>query len=140
MGGGEKGEVIMHRDLYKAIGTGIAICTTAWLLSGCVTDWSTRDKWLLVGSTVAMGLDVHSTDRAIDRGYHEAGPAKYVIGEKPDTGELIMFGVGSQALTVWAADYWEDLRPWILGTTGGVHAGCAVYNYTELRMSIENID
>lgn len=124
----------MHKDLYRTILIGIAVCLVALITQSCgISGWNARDKWLLAGSTVAMGFDVHSTDRAINAGYHEAGLPKYVIGEKPNTSKLIAFGVGSQIMIITLADWFEDWRPWLLGMTGGVHAGTAIYNYTEVE-------
>jgi len=105
----------------------ILICTCS-----CVTDWNKRDKWLLAGSTVAMGADVYTTNRAIKRGYHEAGLPQVFIGEKPSTGKIIAFGGGSQVVLYFLSDWFPGLRPWLLGMTGGAHAGAAVYNYIEV--------
>ena len=110
----------------------VMLCAVV-ICSGCVTDWSARDKWLLGGSMVAMGFDVHSTDRAIKAGYHEAGLPKYIIGEKPSTTDLVLFGVGSQLAITWLADWWEEGRPWLLGVTGGAHGIAGIYNYMEVE-------
>lgn len=103
-------------------------------LSGCgVSDWSRRDKRLLVFSSVGTGLDVATTDYAINHGFKEAGLPRHIIGEKPGTTKLIGFGIGSQLLIVWLADVWVDYRSWVLGINGGVHTGAAIYNYKQIK-------
>ena len=103
-------------------------------LSGCgVSDWSRRDKRLLVFSSVGTGLDVATTDYAINHGFHEAGLPRHIIGEKPGTSKLILFGVGNQLIITWIADWLDEFRPWILGINGGVHTGAAVYNYSQIK-------
>jgi len=122
------------KDLYRTIILGITICLVAWLTSGCgVSNWNNRDKWFLAGSTVAMGADMYTTDRAIKAGYVEAGFPQYVIGEQPSSTDLMLWGIGTQLLIMWWADRNEEWRPWLLGITGGVHAGAAVYNWQEVE-------
>lgn len=103
------------------------------ILTGCVHvhPWTKTEKVALVGSLLAAGADLYTSERAFDDPWnHECNP---LMGRHPTDTELVTYMLTSQIAVTLLAHCFPKWRLWILGGKTTINGACAWNNYNLVK-------